>query len=117
MRILIAEDNLLMRRYLKNLVSDMSPVVFECGDGRQAVSLYRELKPDVVLMDVRMPEMDGLEALREIISEYPRALVLIVTEHDESVYRKEAERCGAAAYFLKDRLQDVREYLKEKGQM
>jgi DNA-binding NarL/FixJ family response regulator len=117
MRILIAEDNPLMRRYLKNLVSDMSAVVFECGDGRRAVSLYRELKPDVVLMDVCMPEMDGLEALRAIISEYPRALVLIVTEHDESVYRMEAERCGAAAYFLKDRLQEVRDYLQERREL
>jgi DNA-binding NarL/FixJ family response regulator len=113
MRILIAEDNPLMRRCLKRLVSDLAPSVFECSDGKSAIDLYRELRPDVVLMDVRMPEMDGLTALDEIVRDCPSAIVLIVTEHDETAYRREALKCGATAYFLKENLQDVREWLQK----
>jgi DNA-binding NarL/FixJ family response regulator len=77
-------------------------IVGEAGDGREAVTLARELDPDVVLMDVRMPELDGIEATRAIVRDgtTPRVLVLTTFDLDEYVY--EALRAGASGFLLKD---------------
>jgi DNA-binding NarL/FixJ family response regulator len=77
-------------------------VVGEAVNGRHALELCRQLRPDLVLMDVRMPEMDGLTATREIKKEMPAISVLIVRAHESEDYRREAERAGAAGYILKD---------------
>ncbi len=77
-------------------------VVGEASNGREAFALCRSLRPDLVLMDVRMPEMDGLEATRAIKQEHPEIGVLIVTMHDSPDYMFEAIKGGAAGYVLKD---------------
>jgi DNA-binding NarL/FixJ family response regulator len=77
-------------------------VIAEANDGQQALDVCRELGPDLVLMDVRMPVMDGLEATRKIKQEMPKTSVMMVTMHENPDYLFEAVKAGAAGYVLKD---------------
>src|ERR687891_2904824 len=103
-RLLIADDHALVREGLRTMLSgeDGIDVIAEANDGQQALNVCRELKPDLVLMDVRMPVMDGLEATRKIKAEMPKTSVMMVTMHENSDYLFEAVKAGAAGYVLKD---------------
>jgi DNA-binding NarL/FixJ family response regulator len=107
-RILLVDDQALARagfRMILDAEREME-VVGEAGDGREAIDQVRSLRPDVVLMDIRMPELDGLEASRRILAdgvagdEAPRILMLTTFDLDEYVY--EALRAGASGFLLKD---------------
>ena len=103
-RLLIADDHALVRQGLRGML-EREPdieVVGEAHNGREAVELCRALGPNLVLMDVRMPEMDGLEATRAIKHESPGIGVLMVTMHENRDYMLEAIKAGAAGYVLKD---------------
>ena len=103
-RVLLADDQALVRagfRLILDLEDDME-VVGEAGDGREAVAVARELAPDVVLMDVRMPEMDGIEATRRLALAGCRARVLVLTTFDADEYVYEAMKAGASGFLLKD---------------
>lgn len=103
-RVLIADDHELVRDGFRHMLSyeqDLE-VVGEASDGREAVQLCRTLKPVLVLMDVRMPKMDGLEATRKIKAEHPEISVLVITTYDNPDYLLEAIKAGAAGYVLKD---------------
>src|SRR5215208_6302256 len=103
-RLLIADDHALVREGLRTMLSgeDGIEVIAEANDGRQALTLCRELRPHLVLMDVRMPVMDGLEATRKIKQEMPKTSVMMVTMHENPDYLFEAVKAGAAGYVLKD---------------
>ena len=103
-RLLIADDHALVREGLRTMLSgeDGIEVIAEANDGRQALDICRELGPDLVLMDVRMPVMDGLEATRKIKQEMPKTSVMMVTMHENPDYLFEAVKAGAAGYVLKD---------------
>jgi DNA-binding NarL/FixJ family response regulator len=103
-RILIADDHALVREGLRTMLSgeDGIEIIAEAQDGQQALTLCRELGPDLVLMDVRMPVMDGLEATRKIKQEMPKTSVMMVTMHENPDYLFEAVKAGAAGYVLKD---------------
>lgn len=102
-RVLIADDHPLYRGALKQMISQRSnlQVVGEAADGQEALEFCRRLLPDLVLMDVRMPQMDGLAATRAIKKEFPHTIVLILTSFDDPNYLLEALRSGAAGYALK----------------
>jgi DNA-binding NarL/FixJ family response regulator len=102
-RIMICDDHALVRDGLRSILEDEPglEVVGEAANGRKALELCRSLKPDLVLMDVRMPEMDGLEATRAIKQEQPSISVLVVTMHENPDYLVEALSAGAAGYVLK----------------
>jgi DNA-binding NarL/FixJ family response regulator len=105
-RILLADDQNLIRagfRALLNAEPDME-VVAECGTGRDAVRLAARERPDVVLMDIRMPEMDGLEATRKIMADQGLAgtRIIILTTFELDEYIAEAVRAGAAGFLVKD---------------
>ncbi|RAY17196.1 DNA-binding response regulator [Actinomadura craniellae] len=105
-RVLIADDQLMIRDGLAAVLSSDPEieVVGQAGNGREAVALARELSPDVIVMDIRMPEMDGLAATAEIVGDTPesgpRVLVLTTFDLDEYVY--EALGSGASGFLLKD---------------
>ena len=103
-RVLIADDQSLVRRGLVAILNmeDGIQVVGEAGNGLEAIELWRKLKPDVVLMDLRMPELGGLDALRKMHVEDPKVAVIVLTtfDHDEDVYS--CLRAGAKSYLLKD---------------
>src|SRR5215207_2804121 len=103
-RLLIADDHALVREGLRTMLSGEEgiEVVAEANDGKQALDVCRELQPDLVLMDVRMPVMDGLEATKHIKAEMPHTSVMMVTMHENPDYLFEAVKAGAAGYVLKD---------------
>jgi DNA-binding NarL/FixJ family response regulator len=102
-RLVIVDDHELTREGLRSMLSRERglEVIGEAATGREAVSLCRRLRPDLVLMDVRMPELDGLAATRAIKEEHPRIGVIIVTMHEDPDYLFEALKAGAAGYLLK----------------
>ncbi len=103
-RVLLVDDQRLMREGLRTLL-ELEPglaVVGEAGNGEEALDRYAELQPDVVLMDVRMPVMDGVEATRRLIARFPGARVIILTTFDDDEYVFEGLRAGALGYLLKD---------------
>ena|ERR1700726_173676 len=103
LRILLVDDEKMVRSALQRLLSPHSEwkVVGEAADGLEAVSKARDLKPDVVIMDVTMPEMNGLEATPEIKKVTPSTEVLIFTQHDSNQIVREAQKAGASGYLLK----------------
>lgn len=110
MKVLIVEDSQPMRHLISSIVGDLAEV-FECEDGGQALSMYEQHRPNWVLMDVRMKDMNGIEATRQIISKYPDAQVMIVTTYDDDRLRKSTCRAGACGYVLKDDLLALRRIL------
>jgi DNA-binding NarL/FixJ family response regulator len=104
-RVLLADDQRLVRSGFRMILRAQADfdVVGEAGDGEEAVALAAELRPDVVLMDVRMPKLDGIEATRRILSaSEPRPRVLVLTTFDLDEYVFAALRAGASAFLLKD---------------
>lgn len=102
-RLLLADDHTIFRAGVRMLI-DLEPdieVVGEAVEGGQAVDLTQELKPDVILMDIAMPRMDGLEATRHIKAECPNTQVLVLTMHRSDEYLFEMLRAGASGYVVK----------------
>ena len=108
--VLIAEDHMLVREGIRMML-DLEPdfeVLGEARDGRQAVSLSLEKRPDVVLMDIAMPGLNGLEATRQLIKALPETKVIILTAHNDDAYLNSAIASGAVGFLLKqDSTHDV----------
>jgi DNA-binding NarL/FixJ family response regulator len=103
-KILIAEDHTILREGLKALLPASTDLagIGEADDGRQAVHLAERLSPDLILMDLSMPRMDGLEAIREIKKRWPQIKVLALTVHKTEEYVLSALQAGVDGYLLKD---------------
>jgi DNA-binding NarL/FixJ family response regulator len=103
-RILLADDHSVVRQGFRLILENQSDmeVVGEAANGREAVTVAESLQPDVVIMDVTMPELNGIEATRRISELSPRTRVLALSMHKDSVYVREILRAGAKGYLLKD---------------
>jgi CheY-like chemotaxis protein len=111
MRVLIVDDNEAMRRTIRDVLEDLSPVVAECADGDEVLARFEAFDPDWVLMDLRMERVDGLTATAALRAAHPEARVVVVSAHDQDDLRRAAQRAGAHAYVAKNDLLELRRIL------
>jgi RNA polymerase sigma factor (sigma-70 family) len=104
LRILLADDHTVVRQGLRKILEERSDwtVVAEAGNGRDAVNQAEELKPDVAVLDVTMPLLNGIEATRQILERSPATHVLVLTMHADEPYVNQVLKAGATGYLLKD---------------
>jgi CheY-like chemotaxis protein len=112
MKLLIVEDNAGVRRLIRGMVTALTQEIFECSDGLYALGAYCTLRPDFVLMDLEMPQLDGIEATRQIRAADPGARVIILTSHDDAQLRDAAREAGACEYIVKDNLVSLLQVLR-----
>lgn len=112
LKVLVVEDNQAMRDLIKSIIADLAWDVSECGDGAEALAAYAACRPDWVLMDIRMKELDGISAARQIKAAFPNANIIMVTDYDNPRLREAARSAGAREYVLKENLLDVRRILR-----
>lgn len=112
-KILVVDDNPLLRALMCDLIAEPGDEVVECGNGELAVTTYRQLRPDVVLMDIEIEGINGLRATREICRIDPRARIVMVTQYRSPAFQAAARQAGAAAYVLKEELETLPAILKE----
>jgi len=112
MKLLIVEDNADMRRLITSLVRDLAETINECNDGALALAAYIEHQPDWVLMDIKMPVLDGIAATRQIVTAFPAAQIAIVTDYGDDKLRVAASAAGASAYVVKENLFALRGILR-----
>lgn len=106
-RILIVDDDAQMRALIRAVCAGLTDRFHECSNGAEAVGVYRDIRPDWVLMDIRMDQLDGLSATRALRAFDPGARVVIVTDHGEAELRQAAREAGAQGFVLKDDLLDL----------
>ena len=104
LRILLADDHTVVRQGLRKVLEDRPDwvVVAEAGNGRDAVKHAEELKPDIAILDVAMPLLNGIEATRQIVKRSPTTRVLVLTMHSDEAYVNQILKAGASGYLLKD---------------
>jgi two-component system chemotaxis response regulator CheY len=101
-RVLITDDTMFMRTMLRNILTEAGfEVVGEAANGREAIDMYARLKPDVVTMDITMPEMDGITALKRITTDHPDAKVVMCTAMGQQAFVREAILHGAKDFIVK----------------
>jgi DNA-binding NarL/FixJ family response regulator len=103
-RIMLADDHRIMREGLKSLLNDEPEmeVIGEAENGRKAIEMADELSPDVVVMDIGMPELNGIEATRRIVQDHPHTKVVALSMHSDRRFMSEILKAGASGYLLKD---------------
>ena len=103
-RIILADDHMMIRQGLRSLIGrqDGMEVIAEASDGRQAVELAHQLKPDVIVMDISMPNLNGIEATRRILGESPATRIIALSMHADSEFVTRMIEAGARGYMLKD---------------
>ncbi len=114
MKLLIVEDNPSVRRVIRSIVATVADEIYECEDGADALPAYVAHKPDWVLIDIAMKNVNGITATKLIKDQYPDAKIIIVTNFDEADLRESARQAGACGYILKENLFEVRLLLQEK---
>ena len=111
MKFLIVDDKEDMRKIIQQTVCTEEDIIVECSDGDEAVDIYAKLQPDFVLMDIRMKSLNGIQATKIIQEQFPDAQIIIVTDYDTPSFREAAKKAGALAFFSKDNLMIVKEFI------
>lgn len=117
MTVLIVEDNAGIRRLLRRTLVETASAIWECSDGSDALAAYEEHRPDIVLMDIRMPRVDGLTATRLIRGYDPSARIIVVTDYEDQDLRTAALEAGAREYVLKHEISDLPEIVSFVGKL
>ena len=108
MKLMIVDDHRGMRQTLRRLLATAHDEICECSDGDEAIEAYRRFRPDWVLMDIVMKDLDGISATRRITASFSDARVIVLTEHDSSQFRRAAGAAGACGFVLKENLLELR---------
>ncbi|MBX7174563.1 MAG: response regulator [Pyrinomonadaceae bacterium] len=111
MKLLIVEDNELMRSLIKSVVYDLAETIDECSNGKEAVEAFERNRHNWVVMDIEMPEMDGLTATKKIKDIDPNVRIIIVTQYDSKNIKEKAIKAGAIEFIFKDNLLEIRNVL------
>jgi len=102
LKVLVVDDSLIIRRQLTNLIEEMGhQVIGEASSGKSAISVYKDKKPDLITMDITMPDMDGIEAVEHIKAKDSNAKILMVTSHGQEKMVIKSIKAGAKGYILK----------------
>jgi two-component system response regulator NreC len=102
-RVVLADDHTILRNGLRHVLERQGfSIVGEAGDGREAIEVVERTKPDVIIMDIAMPLLNGIEAAKRITSDHPKTAVLILSMHSDEAYILKALKAGARGYLLKD---------------
>ncbi|EPR65584.1 response regulator transcription factor [Cyclobacterium qasimii] len=111
-KVVLADDHVVVRSGIKNLLENEGDIVVvgEASNGKEALEVVEKLKPDMLIIDIRMPEMNGLEATRELKNNGTSIKILILSMHDDEDYILQSIECGASGYLLKDTSKE--EFLK-----
>lgn len=115
MKILIVNDNSAMREMIRSFLPRSFDDICECEDSSDALNYYRSFLPDWVLIDWEMKRMNGLTATREILTDFPEAKIIFVTQHDDPELRAAIKGAGAKALVLKDDLSALRPILQAEN--
>jgi CheY-like chemotaxis protein len=111
-RLLIVEDSEQFRRMLVGILKAYYDEIYECSDGKDAKAAYAKYKPDWVVMDIEMKEMDGLTATKKLKSAFPDSHVVIMTQFRDLEIQKEATSAGADKFILKDNILELKDIIK-----
>jgi len=107
MNLMIVDDSSAMRKMIRDLCSPYFQHIEECSNGHEAVNSFNTLQPDYVVMDVKMPVMNGIEATKTIIQNHPGAKIIVITQYNDKLLEKEAIKAGAFRFLLKDNLLEL----------
>ena len=110
--VLIVDDSQPVRELIKMTLAGVAEVVGECSDGSEAMSAYERLRPEWILMDIDMRDVDGITATRQITAAHPEAKVIIVTDYNDADLRRAAREAGAAEYVVKENLLNILDIIK-----
>jgi CheY-like chemotaxis protein len=116
LRILVVDDHVAFRHVVRTMLETAAWECIECGDGRDAVGLFAQTQPDLVLMDIAMEHLDGLRATAQIKARFPAARIIILTQYDETDLRSAADEAGACGYLLKENLLGLDTLIQAKNE-
>ena len=111
MKLLLVDDSERVRAVIKRMVGNLCEAIYECADGAEALAAYDRFHPDWVFMDIRMKQVDGLQATRQIIAAHKDARIVIVTNLNDKDLRETVQEAGACGYVLKEDLTALRQIL------
>jgi two-component system, NarL family, response regulator DegU len=109
MNILIVDDNARMRQAIISMLASADVICIECDNGADAIILYQQIHPDLVLMDIKIPGINGITTTKNIVSKYPDARVVIVTDYNDAEFRAAAKHAGAMNYILKEEMTKLKD--------
>ncbi len=115
MMILIVENNPLMRKMIRRLIEDLDPEIVECADGAESIRLFEKYRPNWILMDIGLPRLNGLSAMKEILARDSSARVIVITEHDDDATSRYAFESGAIGFFGKSDLRQLRKLISNQS--
>lgn len=114
MNLMIVDDNQKMRQMIRNLFSDMFDSMTECSSGEEAIDIYEEILPNWVLMDIKMKNVNGIAATRQIIKKHPDAKIIIITQYDDDELYTAALNAGAVNFFNKNDITVISGFIKSE---